>query len=132
MDLKDALEFITDLKEQADEPKVLEIDGRTYIDRNLMRHYKDDYPSALQTYTLTSIVDYIKNLSNEITAGRLVVHIESEKEVALITEVNSEGNRGKQRKTHGGFATSAVSGNQQMDGSGKLYHYAAGMLHGFQ
>ena len=47
MDLKDALEFITDLKEQADEPKVLEIDGKTYINRNLTRYYKNDYPAAL-------------------------------------------------------------------------------------
>ena len=70
MDLKDALKFITDLKEQADEPKVLEIDGKTYIDRNLTRYYKNDYPAALETYTLTSMVDYIKDLSDEIAAGR--------------------------------------------------------------
>lgn len=93
MDLKDALKFITDLKEQATEPKTIEIDGKTYIDRNLTRHYKNDYPAALETYTLTSMVDYIKNLSNEIAAGRLVVHIESEKEVTLTTELNSEGRR---------------------------------------
>lgn len=99
MDLKDALEFITDLKEQADKPKVLEIDGKTYINRNLTRYYKNDYPAALETYTLTSMVDYIKDLSDEIAAGRLVVHIESEKEVTLTTELNSEGKRCKLMQT---------------------------------
>lgn len=99
MDLKDALKFITDLKEQADEPKVLEIDGKTYIDRNLTRYYKNDYPAALETYTLTSMVDYIKVLSDEIAAGRLVVHIESEKDVTLTTELNSEGKRCKLMQT---------------------------------
>ena len=52
-----------------------------------------NYPDPLEASTLTALVDYIINLSDEIKAGRLVVHIISEAGVALKTELDSEGGR---------------------------------------
>lgn len=37
--LKEAIEFITNLKEGSMEPKVLEINGNTYCNKNLTRYH---------------------------------------------------------------------------------------------
>lgn len=39
--IKEALQYITDLKEAAMNPKVLEINGRTYCDRRLNPYDKE-------------------------------------------------------------------------------------------
>lgn len=58
--LKAAIEFITELKEGSMEPKVLEINGNTYCNKNLTRYHYFPKADSLSVNTLTSIVDYIK------------------------------------------------------------------------
>lgn len=59
--LKAAIEFITELKESSMEPKVLEINGNTYCNKNLTRYHYFPKADSLSVNTLTSIVDYIKH-----------------------------------------------------------------------
>lgn len=42
--IKEAMQFITSLKAEAMEPKVIEIDGKTYCDKRLERY--DNEPMA--------------------------------------------------------------------------------------
>lgn len=91
--LKEAIKFIAELGAKSEKPQVVEILGRTYINKGLIRCMKVDYPDPIETSTLTSMTDYIVNLSDEIQAGRLLIHIKSEKSVELKTELDNEGER---------------------------------------
>jgi len=64
--LKEAIEFITNLKEGSMEPKVLEINGNTYCNKNLTRYHYFPKADSLSVNTLTSIVDYIKGKPEEL------------------------------------------------------------------
>ena len=64
--LREALQFITDLKEDALEPKIVEIAEKTYCNQSLVRYGKEDLAEAITASTLTSIVDYIKQKSDEM------------------------------------------------------------------
>ena len=52
--LKEAIEFITNLKEGSMEPKVLEINGNTYCNKNLTRYHYFPKADSLSVNTLTS------------------------------------------------------------------------------
>ena len=56
--LRNALEFITGLKEKSMEPKVLQIEGKTYCDKDLTRYHEFDMARIMSVNTLTAIVDY--------------------------------------------------------------------------
>lgn len=91
--LKEAIKYIADLGAEAEKPQVMEILGKTYVNKSMKECSRMNYPDPLHASTLTSLVDYIINLSNEISAGRLVVQITSENNVELKTELDSEGKR---------------------------------------
>lgn len=93
--LKEAIEFITELGAAAEKPQVVEILGKTYVNKNMKQCSRVNYPEPIEASTLTSLVDYITNLSDEISAGRLVAHIVSEKQINLVTELDGEGNRSR-------------------------------------
>ena len=39
--IREAMQFLTGLKEEAMDPKVVEINGKTYCDKNLQRYDKE-------------------------------------------------------------------------------------------
>lgn len=80
--LKAAIEFITELKESSMEPKVLEINGNTYCNKNLTRYHYFPKADSLSVNTLTSIVDYIKGKPEELRET-MILHVISPTEVRL-------------------------------------------------
>lgn len=58
--LKEALQYITGLKAESMEPKLLEINGETYCTKDLTRYHRFPMASNLSVNTLTALVDYIK------------------------------------------------------------------------
>lgn len=90
--IKEALQYITDLKEAAMSPKVLEINGRTYCDRRLNPYDKEPLAQPIQASTLTALVDYIKNCSGELRSG-MICHVESPVKVSLYSGLTQERKR---------------------------------------
>lgn len=64
--LRDALQYITSLKEKSMEPKIVEIEGNTYCTRELTRYHRFPMASSLSVNTLTALVDYIKGKPEEL------------------------------------------------------------------
>lgn len=79
--LKEAIEFITNLKEGSMEPKVLDINGNTYCNKNLTRYHYFPKADSLSVNTLTSIVDYIKGKPEELRET-MILHVISPTEVS--------------------------------------------------
>ena len=90
--LKAAIEFITELKESSMEPKVLEINGNTYCNKNLTRYHYFPKADSLSVNTLTSIVDYIKGKPEELRET-MILHAISPTEVRLYSGLVDERNR---------------------------------------
>lgn len=68
--LKEALQYITGLKEKSMEPKLVEIEGRTYCtDNGLTRYHRFPMASDIEVNTLTALVDYIKGKQEELTSS---------------------------------------------------------------
>ena len=65
--LREAMQFLTELKEEANEPKVVEISGKTYCDKDLRRYDKEPMAKEITASTLTAMIDYICNLSDELS-----------------------------------------------------------------
>lgn len=90
--LKEALQFITDLKQDSMDPKVLEIGGETYCDKKLVRYHDFPLASALHVNTLSALVDYIKGKPEELRDS-MVLHITSPVEVRLYSGLIDERKR---------------------------------------
>lgn len=82
--LKEALKYITDLKEDSMEPKVLEINGETYCDKDLKRYRHFPMASSIKVNTLTALVDYIKGKPEELRES-MILNVISPTEVSLIS-----------------------------------------------
>lgn len=57
--LKAALEYFTSIVEGSLEPHVLNINGKTLVDRKLNRYDCKDYAEQINIQTLTGLIDYI-------------------------------------------------------------------------
>ena len=90
--LKEALKFITDLKGDASEPKTVEIAGKTYCDKLLVRYGKEDLAEEITARTLTSIVDYIKQKHDEMRESS-ILHIINPTTVELYSGLLEEKRR---------------------------------------
>lgn len=90
--IKDALKFITELKEAAMAPQVVEVAGKTYCNKDLRRYGEEDMASAIKATTLTSLVDYIKNCGEELRE-HMVIHVASPTEVILYSGLTKERKR---------------------------------------
>ena len=80
--LKEALQYITRLKEEAMEPKVLEINGLTYCDKDMKLYHHFPTASPMCVNTLSAMVEYIKGRQEELR-DTSVIHIESPVSVVL-------------------------------------------------
>ncbi len=87
--LKEALKYITGLKEEAMQPKILEIEGKTYCDKSLSRYHTFDKADEVRVSTLTAMIDYIKGKSEELRESMLI-HIVSPTKVIFMSGLVDE------------------------------------------
>ena len=90
--LKEALQYITELKEKSMDPKVVEINGDTYCDKQLTRYHRFPFADAINISTLTALVDYIKGKPEELRES-MILHVESPTTVRLYSGLIDERNR---------------------------------------
>ena len=90
--LREAMEHFEELVKRADAPQVLEICGKTYVNRDLKRY--DEAPKArpVQARTLTALMDYMEHCSQEFP-GRMIIHIADPTHVRLLSELDAERER---------------------------------------
>ncbi len=90
--LKQAMEFITELKEDAMKPIVQEINGKVYCNKKLTRYDEEPLAEEICSSTLTALVDYIWNRSDELREA-MIVHIQSPTRVRLYSGLTNERKR---------------------------------------
>lgn len=94
--IKEALQYIIGLQQ----PRVEEINGKKYYFHNGIPMLVDSFRKCdpLEISTLTSLVDYIKGRMSDDFSGpsempKMIVHVESETEVQLISVFNGDMER---------------------------------------
>lgn len=91
--LKEALQYITGLKAKSMEPKLVEIEGRTYCtDNGLTRYHRFPMASDIEVNTLTALVDYIKGKPEELRESS-IIHVVSPTKVLLYSGLIDERSR---------------------------------------
>ena len=90
--IKEALQYITGLKAESMEPKLLEINGETYCTKDLTRYHRFPMASYLSVNTLTALVDYIKGKPEELRESS-ILHVVSPTKVFLFSGLIDERNR---------------------------------------
>lgn len=91
-DLRDAMEYLAGLAEDAREPHIVEIGGKTYCDKSMKRYAKEDKATAIQVRSLKSLVEYINGKSEELRDS-MIVHVERPECVTLISGLTKERER---------------------------------------
>lgn len=86
--IKEALQYIVGLSD----PNIKEIGGIKYSDRSLSAIDECRRAEAIESSTLTSVIDYIKNATDEVP-GKAFVHIISPSEVQLVTNLDTDRKR---------------------------------------
>ena len=89
---RDALQYVVGLKVDGMDPKIVEIDGKTYCDKDLRRYHSFDMADEIRANTLTAVVDYIKGKSEELRETMLL-HVVSPTEVRLYSGLIDERDR---------------------------------------
>lgn len=76
-------------------PHIIELDGETYSDVNLYKVVKADQAKAIQTHTLTSVVEYLKSFVDKdgIEPTDYMVHIADHETVVVLSCLNSDRKR---------------------------------------
>ncbi len=92
-DLKEALKYLADLAVRSEKTEITEIDGKTYTNRQLYRYGTRNKASALNTATLTSLVEYIAECYSEFPVGKMILHVKSPKMVTLESSLDAERER---------------------------------------
>lgn len=90
--LKEALQYITGLKAESMDPKVVEINGDTYCNKQLTRYHRFPFADAINISTLTALVDYIKGKPEELRTS-MILHVESPTTVRLYSGLIDERKR---------------------------------------
>ncbi|MEG1577002.1 MAG: hypothetical protein RR366_09475 [Clostridium sp.] len=91
--LKEALEYVVDLSNEAEKTEVVEICGRTYANKTLRRYDIEDKADPVTACTLSSLVDYVKNCRHEFPSGKMLVHIVSPEKVCLMSSLDGDRRR---------------------------------------
>ena len=87
-DLRAALQYVVGLSVEAEKTEVLEINGKTYADKELTRYDKAPKARAIEASTLTSMLDYINSCSQEF-GGNMIIHIVSPTRVKLMSVLDN-------------------------------------------
>lgn len=90
--LKEALQYIANLGVDAEKTEVLDINGRTYANKNLTRYDKLPKADRIKAYTLSALVDYIHQCNKEFP-GSMIIHIVSPTRVLLMSTLDKERER---------------------------------------
>ena len=90
--LRDALQYLVGLGDEGAIPKVIDINGKTYCNKNLTRYDNEEMARPLEATSLTAMVDYIKNKFSEFR-GDMILHVVGPDEVRLISGLTKERNR---------------------------------------
>lgn len=90
--IKEAMEYVARLKEMSMDPKVVEINGKTYCNKDLIRYDEEPMASNINSTTLTAMVDYIKNCSKELRES-MIIHILNPTCVLLYSGLTKERKR---------------------------------------
>lgn len=90
--LKEAINYLVNLGEEGAEPKVIEIGGKTYCNKNLNRYAREDKAEPIKAASLTAMVDYIKDNSGELREN-MIIHVISPDKVVLMSGLNNERDR---------------------------------------
>lgn len=90
--LREAMQYIAGLKEESMDPKVVEINGKTYCNKNLKRYDEEPMASAIEATTLTAMIDYIKNCKDELRES-MVIHVVNPTTVKLYSGLTKERER---------------------------------------
>ena len=91
--LKEAMQYIATLKEASMDPKIVEINGKTYCNKELKRY--DEEPmvrNEVEASTLTSLLDYVKNCHRELRES-MIIHVKSPTQVHLYSGLTKERKR---------------------------------------
>lgn len=90
--IKEAMQYIAALKAESMDPKVLEINGKTYCNKDLTRYDNEPMASEIEATTLTAMVNYIKSCKAELRES-MIVHVVSPRQVRLYSGLTKERKR---------------------------------------
>ena len=90
--LRDAIQLLLDVGEDMAKPEVLEIAGKTYCTKNLQRYDIEEMAVPLTACSLTSLLDYLAERSEELRES-MIVHVESPTKVRLLSGLIKERRR---------------------------------------
>ena len=72
--LKEALEFIVNMAKAEEKTEIIDINGRTFVNKHLIECSKCRKAEPINGHTLTSLVDYIEKMGNEFLE-QMFIHI---------------------------------------------------------
>jgi len=91
---RDVMEYLESLVKRAETPRVMEICGKTYVDKRMERYDVAPKARAVAAHTLTALLDYIENCAEEFPLGsRMIVHIVDPMTVRLMSQLDKERTR---------------------------------------
>lgn len=91
--LKEALQYVVNLGNDAAAPQVLDICGETYSNKNLVRYGSPKRANAIEASSLSSMVDYIFNCTEEFSGKNMIIQVEDPKTVRLVSFLDGERKR---------------------------------------
>ena len=83
-ELKEALRYLVSLGEEQAKPETIEICGRTYANKGLIRYGEEKKAEPLKAHTLSAMIEYIQNCYEEFKTPMLI-NIEDPKRVTLLS-----------------------------------------------
>lgn len=92
--LREALQYVVGLGNESEKAQVLEICGKTYVNKNLKRYDSPERADAVTASSLSSMVDYIGSCSKEFPQDMdMIIHITDPKHVKLVSALDQERKR---------------------------------------
>ena len=91
--LKGLFQYVVGLGNESEKVQVLDICGETYANKNLVRYGAPKRANAIETSSLSSLVDYIEHCMEEFKDQKLIIQIENPKRVSLISFLDKERKR---------------------------------------
>ena len=80
--IAEAIRYIRELAVAAEKPIVIDIEGNTYCDKNLVRYGRAPLAAPISATTLTSLIDYVRENRGELREN-MFIHIVSPTRVEL-------------------------------------------------
>lgn len=87
--LKAAIEKILSL----DAPHIEEIEGRTYVDKDMTQNGKELRATSITMSNLSSLVDFIKKSKADFKTGHYIAQVVSPTEVRLFSSLDADRQR---------------------------------------